>query len=280
MSTSSSPLTLATDPYQWRDATANSGVYDMIVSNCDNSFVFKGKVTGSGSPSTTSVAHSAADNSSTEFTTVSTTTTTINSVSVNTVSTTPESTSTGSTIAGSTITDSTATTVSTPTGPTTTVVTTTVTRTRFGTDAIVMPAEWSFYYVATRTGASTPSLYRVFFDGNQRGEPEELVSNVESMQLHYGEANNATTHVPDVWRTCAAGPASATCDPVIDWSRVVAIRIGLMMISAEDNASPGVVLTAPTLLGLPYSIPSGASTNRLRKEFSTTVVIRNRVKWQ
>ena len=144
----------------------------------------------------------------------------------------------------------------------------------FGTDAIVQPAEWSFYYIATRTGASTPSLYRVFFDGNKRFNAEELVSNVEAMKLNYGEntgtnASGALTLVADVWRTSAA--------TVTDWSRVVAVRIGLIMVSPEDNANPEVTLTVPTLLGKTYTKPAGASANRLRKEFSTTVVMRNRV---
>ncbi|HAL40332.1 MAG TPA: hypothetical protein DCP03_20430 [Polaromonas sp.] len=143
----------------------------------------------------------------------------------------------------------------------------------FGTDAIVMPAEWSFYYIATRTGASTPSLYRVFFNGNKRFNAEELVSNVEAMQLNYGENTTDVAGVPtlvaDVWRTSAA--------TVTDWSRVVSVRIGLMMVSSEDNANPEVTLTVPTLLGQTYTAPTGASANRLRKEFSTTVVMRNRV---
>ncbi len=146
--------------------------------------------------------------------------------------------------------------------------------TLFGTDAIVMPVEWSFYYIATRTGASTPSLYRVFFNGNKRLNAEELVSNVEGMKLNYGEntgfdGTGAPTLVPDVWRANAAA--------VADWSRVVAVRIGLMMVSSEDNANPEVTLTVPTLLGQTYTAPAGASANRLRKEFSTTVVMRNRV---
>ena len=144
----------------------------------------------------------------------------------------------------------------------------------FGTDAIVMLAQWNFFYVATRPGASTPSLYRVTFNGKTRSAAEEIVSNVESMQLHYGE-NTAMdslgfpTLVAENWRTTAA--------TVTDWSRVVAVRVGLMMVSAEDNTSPDVVLTTPTLLGQAYTLPTGASTNRLRKEFSTTVVLRNRV---
>ena len=146
----------------------------------------------------------------------------------------------------------------------------------FGTDAIVLPAEWSFYYIATRTGASTPGLYRVFFNGNKRSNAEEMVSNVEGMKLNYGEntgvnaVTGAPTLVPDVWRVKAAD--------VTDWSRVVAVRIGLMMVSSEDNANIDVDLTVlPPLLGASYAKPLGASANRLRKEFSTTVVMRNRV---
>ena len=58
---------------------------------------------------------------------------------------------------------------------------------------------------------------------------------------------------------------------------LVAVRVGLMMVSAEDNASRDITLTTPTLLGQTYTKPTGASANRLRKEFSTTVVIRNSV---
>ncbi|MFS2036632.1 PilW family protein [Polaromonas sp. CT11-55] len=146
--------------------------------------------------------------------------------------------------------------------------------TAFGTDATVMPVVWSFFYVAPGVGTTTPSLYRVFYNGNTRLAAEELVSNVESMRLQYGEnttldASGAPTLVADVWRTSAAD--------VADWSKVVAVRIGLMMISSEENVNPGVTPVTPTLLGQSYTLPTGASTQRLRKEFSTTVVLRNRV---
>lgn len=143
----------------------------------------------------------------------------------------------------------------------------------FDTTAHVMPAEWSFYYVALRPGASTPSLYRVFYDGNTRQQAQEVVSNVESLRLHYGENTLDKDGVPtlaaDVWRTSAGA--------VTDWSRVVAVRVGLMMVSGDDHANPDVTLTAPTLLGQTYTVPAGASSARLRKEYSTTVVLRNRV---
>jgi type IV pilus assembly protein PilW len=145
--------------------------------------------------------------------------------------------------------------------------------TNYGMDASISPAEWKFYYVATRSGADTPSLYRAYFNGNTRVD-EEVVANVESMKLHYGEntANNvdgSPTLIVNEWRTTAAA--------VTDWSRVVAVRVGLMMMSDQDNANLGVTLAVPTLLGATYSIPVGASANRIRKEFSTTVVLRNRV---
>ena len=142
----------------------------------------------------------------------------------------------------------------------------------YGVDAIVMPVEWTFYYVATRTGASTPSLYRVTYDGTSRKTPEEIVSNVETMKLHYGEntandGSGAPTMQANVWRTTAAA--------VTDWSRVVAVRIGLMMVSSESGVM-GDVVSSPTLLGSAYTVPTAAAT-RVHKEFSTTVVLRNRI---
>jgi type IV pilus assembly protein PilW len=215
MANTSDSLKIAADTYGWRNATANSGVYDFVISDCNSSSIFKGKVATSGG--LTTIDHSTSMGNS------------------------------AGTFTSSTI---------------------------FNTDAVVMPAEWSFYYVATRAGAETPSLYRVFYNGNSRQAAEELVSNVESMQLHYGENTTldglgAPTLTVDAWRTTAAA--------VTDWSRVVAVRIGLMMISSEDNVNPGVTVATPKLLGATYTVPAGASTNRLRKEFSTTVVLRNRV---
>jgi type IV pilus assembly protein PilW len=145
----------------------------------------------------------------------------------------------------------------------------------FGVDALVMPVEWSFYYAATRAGAATPSLYKVSYNGNKRLAPEELVSNVETIKFQYGEntqnviATGEPTLQADVWRTTAAA--------VTDWSRVVAVRVGMIMLSGEQSANTDVTAVAPTLLGQVYTPPAGVSPNRLRKEFSTTVVLRNRV---
>lgn len=215
MAAANSPLTISSDPYGWRNATLNSGVYNMIVSDCTSSSIFAGKVAVGGG--VTTIAHDTSLGNS------------------------------GDNFSSSHV---------------------------FGTDATVNLLRWNFFYVATRAGAATPSLYRVTFNGNSRLAAEEIVSNVESMQLHYGENTEVDgagvpTLVADQWRT--------TADTVTDWSRVVAVRVGLMMVSGDDNASPGATLTTPTLLGQAYTPPAGASANRLRKEFSTTVVLRNSV---
>jgi type IV pilus assembly protein PilW len=228
MANTSSNLTIAADPYKWGSATANNGVYYMIVSDCISSSLFAGKTSVGGAQ----IEHGTG------------------------VVNTPGNAA--DTFPGSAI---------------------------YGVDALVMPIEWNFYYVATRAGANTPSLYRVFYDGNNRQPAQEIVSNVESMKLHYGEniygkdasnlqcnlpvANCTPTYTADVWRTTAA--------TVTDWSNVVAVRVGLMMVSADNSANPDVVTVTPTLLGQSYTPPVGSSTTRLRKEFSTTVVLRNRV---
>lgn len=159
----------------------------------------------------------------------------------------------------------------------------------FGEDAIVTPLEWNFYYVAKRSGASTPSLYRINYDGNTRdGNPLEIVANVESVRFHYGEntggidtATNAScnlasggatcspTFQTDAWRTTAAS--------VTDWSRVVAVRVGLMVVSADAAISSDVAAPALTLLGATYTVPTSATGSRVRKEYSTTVTLRNRI---
>lgn len=218
MLTTTSPLTIAADTYGWRNATANDGQYDMIVSDCNVSSIFKGKVGVSGG--VTTIAHDTGlDNSTGVF-----------------QSGTDEN--------------------------------------MFKADAVVMLAQWNFFYIATRPGSLTPSLYRVTFNGNTRLNAEEIVSNVEGMQLHFGENTGfdsfgLPTLVADQWRTTAAA--------VTDWSRVVAVRVGLMMVSAENGTNTDVAQQSLTLLGQGYTVPAGASAMRLRKEFSTTVVLRNSV---
>jgi type IV pilus assembly protein PilW len=220
MATASSNLTIAADPYGWGTAYT----YTLIVSDCNASSLFSGKLSG-----TTQIDHSIAIGNN------------ANTFAANYL---------------------------------------------YGVDALVMPLQWHFFYVATRSGASTPSLYRISYDGNSRGTAQEVIANVERMKLYYGEnlhgkdsvtasdcvlATGGATCVAsmqaDVWRTTAAA--------VTNWSNVMAVRVGLMLVGSENNTD--VSSAPPTLLGAAYTPPAGASANRLRKEFSTTVVLRNRV---
>ncbi len=138
----------------------------------------------------------------------------------------------------------------------------------YGTDATLVKAQWVYYYLATRSGATTPSLYRLNFDGESRRNSEEIIANVEGMAIHYGEASSASPLVVANWRTTAAS--------VTDWNRVVAVRVGLMMVSGQTDSNADVVPTSTTLLGSSYTIPT-SNSSRVRNEFSTTIVLRNRV---
>ena len=240
MANASAVLAISADPFKWSNALPanNDGAYYFVVSDCNSSSLFKGVVNTAG----TQIDHGVG------------------------VGTSPN-------------TNSAATFVPIPPG---------VTPPIYGADAILMPLEWSFYYVATRTGASTPSLYRLFYNGNVL-QTQELVSNIESMRLQYGEnlqgtvigsnpkvacvltvANCTPTTNADVWRTSAAA--------VTDWSHVVAVRVGLMVVGDDNTAVPAeLAASTPKLLNQNYTLPAGASVTRLRKEFSTTVVLRNRV---
>ena len=164
-----------------------------------------------------------------------------------------------------------------------------------GSGAIVMPLEWRLYYVDTRSGASTSSLYQVRFDGSSRKNAEEVISNVESIRLHYGEntagfdsttvpgtttactlpttitvlSKCAPTQQPNVWRTSAA--------TVTSWNNVVAVRVGLMLVSSDSTVANDITANTVTLLGQSYTVPTTATAGRLRKEYSTTVSLRNRI---
>ncbi len=159
----------------------------------------------------------------------------------------------------------------------------------YGVDTVVTPLEWNFYYAAKRSGATAASLYRINYDGNARdGVPLEIVANVETLLFHYGEnlrgrdtATNAVCTIATGGATCApsyqADTWRTTAAAVTDWSRVVAVRIGLMMVSADEAVNSDIAAPTLTLLGAAYTVPADATGNRVRKEFSTTVVLRNRV---
>lgn len=158
----------------------------------------------------------------------------------------------------------------------------------YGSDAIVAPIVSSTYFLANRKKgtvvAPTSSLYRRYFDGdtNLTAETiEELVPNVEAVTYQYGENtgcinNDATcsvtttpSYVADVYRTSPAD--------VVNWNRVVSIRIGLIMVTEENGQTAQTSSTTDTIKWIAgdYTVPT--ADRRLRRAYSTTVSIRNRV---
>ena len=144
----------------------------------------------------------------------------------------------------------------------------------YGSDAIVTPLLTSTYFLATRTGASTPSLYRRYFNGNT-STVEELVPNVEAITFQYGlnTTNNATgdpTYQPDSY-VLDTDAAFAT----MDWSRVVSVRMGLIVVTEDANQTSSNGGTVPWVGG--NYTPASSTDRRLRRAYSTTVSIRNRM---
>ena len=144
----------------------------------------------------------------------------------------------------------------------------------------VFPLQTIVYYVKKASSGTTTSLYRRIFDGNVAGGTEqELIEGVESLQLQYGIDTTAPEPDGVVDRYVAAkGPAGNATDSVTDWSKVVAVRMGLLLRSTAPvegdlkNSLPasgrvnGVTVTYPT-----------SGTKYDRRVFTTTVAVRNKV---
>ena len=123
-----------------------------------------------------------------------------------------------------------------------------------------------------------PTLYRQVLITTSSGNPdntaEALIEGVQDMQLLYGEDTGAAIDKVDVYRTA---------NNVVDWSRVLGIRISLLMVSRDDekgittehqqysldmNGDGDVTDTGETVT---------PTDNLLRKVFTTTIAVKNRL---
>ena len=156
----------------------------------------------------------------------------------------------------------------------------------YGSDAIVTPVESSTYFLATRKNATTSSLYRRYFNGKVASSSEEIVPNVEAITFQYGLnttcVGSSTCTSPNTTPTYIADVYVKDTDPnfaTMDWSRVVSVRMGLIMVT-EDNGQTAKASTTGTggdeidWVGGKYQVPT--ADRRLRRAYSTTVTIRNR----
>jgi type IV pilus assembly protein PilW len=133
----------------------------------------------------------------------------------------------------------------------------------YGTDAEVLRYQPVAYFVGdtSRETAAGEPIYALYVD---RGAgPVELVEGVESMRIELGEDTAGADRSADTYREV---------DDVVNWDRVVSVRINLLLHSVEDNVASGGQAQSLTFMGDPVT-----SDGRLRQVFSSTVAIRNRL---
>jgi hypothetical protein len=153
----------------------------------------------------------------------------------------------------------------------------------YGPDAVVTPIETATYFLATRTGATTASLYRRYFNGKAASVPEEIVPNVEAITFLYGLnttcINSLTCTAPNTKPTYVADEYVKDIDTkfaTMDWSRVVSVRMGLIMVTEDDGQTTKASATTEKVSWLAGDYPVPSADRRLRRAYSTTVAIRNR----
>ena len=118
-------------------------------------------------------------------------------------------------------------------------------------DAEVMKMVSHYYYVGTNS-AGVPALFRASLGNNASILKEELVEGIEDLQLLYGEDTD-DDRVVNVY---------ADAGSVTDFTKVISIRITLTVRTIEDNIA---------------SQTTAAGDKRLRRSFTTSVTIRNRL---
>ena len=131
--------------------------------------------------------------------------------------------------------------------------------TYIGANSEVLRFESTEYSIALlRSGVFIPSLY----ESVNGGPRQEVIRGVENMRILYGLNTDGVEGVD--------GYAAATA--TASWEQVVAVRIGLLMVSPEDN-----VLDEPqTYIDLDGDEVT-ATDKRLRRVTTTTIVLRNAV---
>ena len=133
------------------------------------------------------------------------------------------------------------------------------------------------YFIGTNA-AGQPALFRQRLTqsgGNAATVAEELVEGVEDLQITYGIDRSAPAdNVVDIYVaahqvTEAATPGATDADK---WRRVLSVKLSLLMRSIENN-----VTTEPQTYTYNEAAPTAQADRRLRKVFTTTIAIRNRL---
>jgi type IV pilus assembly protein PilW len=131
----------------------------------------------------------------------------------------------------------------------------------------------TMFYVGKRGDVATnpPALFRRQLNQTAgAGNAEELVEGIESIQILYGvNIDNDNKKTVDAY-------VSANLVP--DWTRVISVRISVLVQSIENNMLPSAA--AYTFNGVTYDGAAGngalPADTRLRRVFTTTITLRNR----
>lgn len=135
--------------------------------------------------------------------------------------------------------------------------------------AEAFPLQTIVYYVKKSSSGTSTSLYRRIFDGDNAGLEQELIEGVENMQLRYGQD---TTAIPD---GVVDGYVAASM--VSDWSKVVAIRMSLLL-RASDPVDGVAVAASGVVNGVEVTYPTTGSKYD-RRMFTTTIAVRNKISY-
>jgi len=135
----------------------------------------------------------------------------------------------------------------------------------------LMEVKQSIYFVDDDTSNNNiPTLFRKI----NRNNPEALISNVENFQVRFGEgADGVVTNY-------------RTANNVQDWDNVYSVRFDMVVRSENDNVLDSLQTytfdldgngTPESIKGDPLVNSDSGNDLRLRKVFSTTVGVRNRL---
>jgi type IV pilus assembly protein PilW len=139
----------------------------------------------------------------------------------------------------------------------------------FGSDGEILQMVTSVFYIGVGANGS-PALFLKENDALS----QELIDNVESMQVLYGEDTNATTPV-----TASSTPAPSvatrfvTAAQVTDWDRIVSARVSLLLRTAtlvrSDNDTASYTLTGGSVI-------NPVDDRRIRHIYTATIKLRNK----
>lgn len=130
-----------------------------------------------------------------------------------------------------------------------------------GANNYLLPVAGHLYFIRNNA-ADEPSLYRETLLADGMAEAQELVEGVEDMEILYGEDTSGTVaYCPEDATRCSADVYVAA-DAVTNWNRVVSVRVSLTMRTVADNLATEV---------------GAEGDRRIRKSFSTTIAVRNRL---